>query len=88
VVAVTLIDVALIGLTIAFLLALVRVIRGPTIADRTIAADLCFLTVIGVIALISVDRGVPEFVDVALVATLLGFLATIALAWLLLERWS
>ncbi len=84
----TVIGVALIGLTVAFLLSLVRVIRGPSIADRTIAADLCFLAVIGVIALVSVDRGVPQFVDVALVATLLGFLATIALAWLLLERWS
>jgi multicomponent Na+:H+ antiporter subunit F len=78
-----LLDVLLVVLAVAFLLALVRVVRGPSLADRAVAADVCFLTVVGVFAIISVERGVPEFIDVVLVATLLGFTATVALAWLI-----
>jgi multicomponent Na+:H+ antiporter subunit F len=79
-------DVGLAGFAIAFLLGLVRVVAGPSLADRAIAADLCFLCVVGVLVLISVQRQTVEFIDVALVATLLGFLATVALAWLITER--
>lgn len=83
-----LLDGLLVVLALAFLLALIRVVRGPSLADRAVAADVCFLIVVGVLGLASVDRGVAEFVDVVLVATLLGFLATVALAWLIGGRES
>jgi multicomponent Na+:H+ antiporter subunit F len=78
-----LLDGLLAVLALAFLLSLLRVVRGPSLADRAVAADVCLLTLVGVFAIISVERMTPQFVDVVLVATLLGFVATVALAWLI-----
>lgn len=83
-----LLDVLLVGLAGAFLLALVRVAIGPSLADRAVAADVCFLSVVGVLAIISVERDVPAFIDVVLVATLLGFITAVSLAWLIGGRES
>ncbi|MTV24343.1 pesticidal protein Cry26Aa [Nitriliruptoraceae bacterium ZYF776] len=75
----TLVDLALVGLAIAFALSLVRAVIGPTVPDRAVAADVGLYTVIGAVALAVLRVGADEFIDVALIATLLGFLATIAL---------
>lgn len=80
------VDIGFVVLAVTFLLGLIRAALGPSLADRAVGADLCFLCVVGVLILISVERGTPAFIDVALVATLLGFLATVALAWLIAER--
>lgn len=77
------VDVALLGLAVAFGLGIVRAIRGPHVADRALAADLGFYIIVAVIALFAVRTGHAEFLDVALVATLLGFLATVALGALI-----
>lgn len=77
------IDLALLGLAIAFALSLVRAIRGPHVADRALAADLGFYTIVSAIALLALRTGASEFLDVVLVTTLLGFLATIALGALI-----
>lgn len=66
-------------LAIAFALGLIRAIRGPSIADRALAADLCLYAVVAAIALLALRTGFAEFLDVVLIATLLGFLATVAL---------
>ena len=75
-------DVALAGIALSFAMALVRVLRGPTIADRAVAADVALYSVIAAIALLTLRQGAFEFLDVILVATLLGFLATVALSLL------
>lgn len=80
------IDVALAALAVVFALSLVRVVLGPTVADRAVAADLCLFAVVGALALLSIRQDSQAFLDVVLIATLLGFLATVALAWLLEER--
>jgi multicomponent Na+:H+ antiporter subunit F len=77
------IDLALTGLAVAFALGVVRVVLGPTVADRAVATDLCLFTVIGAVALTVLRSGAEQFEDVVLIATLLGFLATIALAALI-----
>lgn len=74
------VDVALIGLAVAFALGIGRVIIGPSLADRAVATDLCLFTVIASVALMILRARAEHFADVALIATLLGFLATIALA--------
>jgi multicomponent Na+:H+ antiporter subunit F len=80
---VTLLDLALVGLGVAFALALVRVVLGPTVADRAVATDLGLFTVIAAVALTVLRTGAEQFEDVVLIATLLGFLATIALGALI-----
>jgi multicomponent Na+:H+ antiporter subunit F len=81
-------DVALAGIAISFALALVRVLRGPSIADRAVAADVALYGVIAAIAVLTLRQDAVEFLDVILVATLLGFIATVALSLLVGRRGS
>ncbi len=74
------VDVALGVLALAFLLGLLRAALGPGVADRAIAADVCFFSVVAGFALLALRSGSEAFIDVVLVASLLGFLATVALA--------
>ena len=77
------IDLALGVLAAAFGLGIVRAIRGPSVADRALAADLCLYVIVASIALLALRTGYAEFLDVVLIATLLGFLATVALGALI-----
>jgi len=81
-------DIALAMISLGFLLALVRVARGPSVADRAVGADVALSAVVGAIALVALRTGAEEFLDVVLVATLLGFLATVALSVLVGRRGS
>jgi multicomponent Na+:H+ antiporter subunit F len=74
------IDVALGLLAVTFALSLLRAVTGENIADRAVAADVGLYVIVGAIALIAVRTGSTTFIDVVLIATLLGFLATVALA--------
>jgi multicomponent Na+:H+ antiporter subunit F len=80
------IDLALAVLAVAFGLGIVRAMRGPTVADRALAADLGFYAIVAAIALLALRSSYDEFIDVVLIATLLGFLATIALGALIGRR--
>lgn len=75
-------DLMLAVLGVAFGVAMIRVRRGPTIADRAIAGDVALYSVIGAIALLALRQDAPQFLDVVLVATLLGFLASVAFSLL------
>lgn len=79
----SIIDAALALLTFTFLAALVRVAVGPSLADRAVAADVALFAAISGIALLAVKFEAFAFHDVVIIATLLGFVATASLAWLL-----
>lgn len=83
-----LVDLALAGLAAAFVLALLRVVIGPTVADRAVAADVGVAAVVSSIALFALRTESSTFIDVVLIAALLGFLATVALAALVGRRSS
>lgn len=72
-------DLALAALAISFGLALFRAVVGPSVADRAVAADVALYVVVAAIALLVLRSGAESFLDVVLIATLLGFLATVAL---------
>ena len=76
-------DIVFAVLAMAFLLALLRVFRGPSLADRAMAAEVCLVTVVGAIALLAVRLESTHFWDVIVVATLLQFISTVALGRLL-----
>jgi multicomponent Na+:H+ antiporter subunit F len=80
------VDVSLGMLAVAFLLALVRVALGPTPADRAAGTDVCLFALVASFALLSVRFDAPALLDGVLVVTLVGFLATVALARLLARR--
>lgn len=72
--------VALILLGIALILSMVRIVIGPTVADRVLALDLLTVLAMGFIGAIAVRTGITLYLDIAIAVALLGFLATVALA--------
>jgi multicomponent Na+:H+ antiporter subunit F len=79
--------IALPGLTIAAFLAFLRVLRGPTLADRVVAIDLMASLAIGIIAVYAIASDNPVVLDIALVLALLSFLGTVAFGFYL-ERYQ
>lgn len=67
-------------LCVAMLLALYRVIRGPTLPDRVIAVDLLTTVAVGLIALYAIETGQKVFLSAGIALALLAFLGTVALA--------
>ncbi|SHI19273.1 cation:proton antiporter [Ferrimonas marina] len=68
------------GLLLSFTLALVRLVKGPTLADRVVALDMIAFLTIGFIAVYTLDSGQESFLDVAITLALVAFLGTIAFA--------
>jgi multicomponent Na+:H+ antiporter subunit F len=64
----------------ATLAAVWRAQRGPTPADRAVAAEAVFVSSVSAFAILSVLLDSPLLLDVALVAVLVGFLTTIGLS--------
>ena len=62
-------------------LGLVRILRGPTVADRIMAAQLLGTGGIATLLLIGAATGMPAAVDVALALALLAAFASAALAY-------
>ncbi|SFO76087.1 multicomponent Na+:H+ antiporter subunit F [Geodermatophilus dictyosporus] len=83
-----LLDAALVVLALALGAATLRLVAGPTDADRALAVDLGFAVVVAAIALLAVRLDRPALLDLVLVATLVGFLSTVAFARLVAARSS
>ncbi len=66
-------------LMLSLLLGLVRVLRGPSAADRLMAAQLIGTTGVGLLLLLAPVLGMPALADVALVLALLAVVAVAAL---------
>ena len=81
---VTTICFALLGL--AMLAAIVRIVRGPTLADRILGLDTITVIAVGIIGLFAVTSGLSLYADIAIAVALVGFLSTVAFARYLLSR--
>ena len=73
-------QVSLAMLGLALLIALVRLVRGPTLPDRIVATDLLGVLVVGLIVVLAGWSGVRATLDAAIVIALVGFLGTVAYA--------
>jgi multicomponent Na+:H+ antiporter subunit F len=67
-------------LGVALLIALIRLIKGPTLPDRIVAMDLFGVLVVGFIVVLAGSSRVRATLDAAIVIALVGFLGTIAYA--------
>lgn len=65
-------------LLLTVLAGLLRILRGPTPADRMLAAQLFGTTGVAILLLLGKGLRLPALRDVALVFVLLGALATVA----------
>lgn len=68
----------LIGLGLLF--AVVRLIKGPNVADRAVSLDTFNIIVIGIITMLSFVYDNGMFLDIAIVYGILAFLETIVFA--------
>ena len=66
------------ALMVAMALALFRLLAGPTIYDRILAANMFGTKTVLLIAVFGFLTGRPDFLDIALVYALINFVATIA----------
>ncbi|MCP2333986.1 MULTISPECIES: monovalent cation/H+ antiporter complex subunit F [Actinoalloteichus] len=75
-----LIDLAIVLVALSLLAAVVRLVRGPSDADRGLAGDLVFFGFVALVALVGLRADSEVVFDVVLVATLVGFLASLSIA--------
>ncbi len=67
-------------LSLALLLAFVRLVKGPTLPDRVVALELVTTLLVGVVGVYSISSRQPVFLDVAIVLALVAFLGAVAFA--------
>ena len=70
----------------ASLVAVYRIVRGPTMPDRVIAINVVGSNVVIVIALLAAAIGETGALDIALVYALLNFVLSIAISKFSVER--
>ncbi|ACP24548.1 putative monovalent cation/H+ antiporter [Sinorhizobium fredii NGR234] len=80
------INLALLLLSFALLMTVVRIIRGPTLPDRVLGLDMLVAIAIGFIAVIAIKTGFNLYIDIGIALGLVGFLATVAFARFILTR--
>jgi multicomponent Na+:H+ antiporter subunit F len=64
----------------SIVLTVLRLLRGPSLADRAMALDLLGLVVAGIILAVAAEYGHPGLLDIVLVFAVVGFFGTVALA--------
>ncbi len=67
-------------LLMCFLLSMVRILRGPTAADRSVATDVLGILVIGFCAIMAIYSNKDWYIDIAIAWALQSFIGTLALA--------
>lgn len=77
--------IAIAVLSFCLLLTAVRFAIGPTLPDRITAFDLIVANVIGIIAIYTEYTSNEDFIDVAIILSLFGFLGSISFAYYLMK---
>lgn len=70
--------VAMVGFVVAGVCAGVRLLIGPTLADRVVALDVALVTLMGAVAAYSVETGEATYLSFLVVISIVGFTATVA----------
>ena len=78
--------IALHATGLAMLLALWRLVRGPTVPDRILAADTLSVTAIAELMLFGMYIDSAIYFEAALVIAMLGFCSTVVLSKFVLRR--
>jgi len=65
---------------ISILIALYRIIKGPTTPDRAVALDMIGVNLISIIAIVSIVLKTKAFLEAILILGILAFISTIAIS--------
>jgi multicomponent Na+:H+ antiporter subunit F len=68
-------------LWVSVALALYRLIRGPSLADRVVALDLIAIIMVGIIVIHAIRTDEDVYLRAAIIVGLVAFLGTIAFAY-------
>ena len=71
---------ALYIIVLACILALYRIARGPTGADRIVAIDILGIMIVGLCAVLTISTGRPWYIDIGIAWALQSFISTLALS--------
>ena len=71
--------------SLALLMNLFRLAKGPTLMDRVLALDTMVINVIALIVLYGVRQDTAVYFDAALLLAMVGFVSTVALCKFLLR---
>jgi len=66
--------------TLAALLNMYRLIKGPDAPDRVLALDTLYINAIALILLLDIQLGTRIYLEAALLIAVMGFIGTVALA--------
>lgn len=72
-------------LLVSAALVFIRLVKGPTAADRVVALDLIAILVVAFLAAYAVHSREIAFLDVAIAYALIAFLGTVALSRFLIR---
>lgn len=78
--------IAFVLLGLAVIGTVIRIIRGPTLADRILGLDTVTVLAVGVIGVFAIRTELFLYADIAVSVALVGFLSTVAFARYLLSR--
>lgn len=74
--------------SVGLIVAVYRLILGPSLPDRVLALDLIATLLVGLLVLYAVATAQNEYIRVAIVLALLNFLGTIAFGIYIRKRFS
>jgi multicomponent Na+:H+ antiporter subunit F len=75
------VNFVLIVMGLSVLLALIRLLRGPSLPDRVVALDLIAVLLVGMIGVFAIYQDEAIILRNAIVLALLAFLGTVAFAY-------
>lgn len=71
-------DFGFFALSLAVLLNLWRLLRGPSLMDRVLAVDTMVINIIALIILFGIQQRTTIFFEAALLFAMFGFISTVA----------
>ena len=71
-------DFGFFALSLAVLLNLWRLLRGPSLMDRVLAVDTMVINIIALIILFGIQQRTTVFFEAALLFAMFGFISTVA----------
>jgi multicomponent Na+:H+ antiporter subunit F len=73
-------DIAIAMFIIAGVLALIRLVRGPDLADRVISLDVALVALMGGVATVAADTGETLYIEILVAISIVAFTATVVLS--------
>lgn len=80
------VTIALVLLAVALIAVFIRLLQGPSLADRVLALDMFAILAMGFIGLRVIATGKALFLEIAIALGLVSFLATVFFARLIETR--